>query len=148
MSDFHQAGLVSTLHRLGPVDAEHLEGQLLRHVSSKPIALVLPCLYSELEGQAVYRIVDQLKDVPYIDQIVLSMDRMNWEEFRHAARIFSQLPQRVRILWHDGPRMQVLIEELKTTELAVGEQGKGRGSWLALGYVLSTRRAKVIALHD
>ena len=148
MSDFHQAGLISTLHRLGKVDLERLEGELLRHVVNRPIALVLPCLYSELEGRAVHIIVEELKKVEYLDQIVLSMDQMDLDEFRHAASFFAPLPQRLRILWHDGPHMQELMQELEDNDLAVGEQGKGRGSWLAFGYVLATKRAAVVALHD
>jgi glucosyl-3-phosphoglycerate synthase len=148
VSDFHQAGLISTLHRLGDVDLEGLENELLRHVKRRPIALVLPCLYSELEGEAVSIIVEELKKVEYIDQIVLSMDQMDLDEFKSAASFFSQLPQHLRILWHDGPQMKRLIQELDDNELSIGETGKGRGSWLAFGYVLATQRAAVIALHD
>ncbi|MDA2938650.1 glycosyl transferase [Acidobacteria bacterium AH-259-A15] len=148
MSDFHQGGVISTLHRLGTVDVERLEKELLKHVQGCPIALVLPCLYSELEGEAVHTIVEELKKIQYIDQIVLSMDRMDLDEFKHAASFFSQLPQRVRILWHDGPQLQKFVDELEASELSVGEQGKGRGSWLAFGYVLATQRTAIIALHD
>ncbi|MCZ6877613.1 MAG: glycosyl transferase [Acidobacteria bacterium] len=148
MSDFHQAGMISTLHRLGNADPESLEKELLEHVETRPIALVLPCLYSELEGDAVPVIVEELKKVEYLDQIVLSMDQMDLEEFKNAAAFFSQLPQHLRILWHDGPHIQQLIEELEDNDLSVGEPGKGRGSWLAFGYVLATQRAAVIALHD
>lgn len=148
VSDFHQAGLISTLHRLGSVDLEGLEKELLRHVKRRPIALVLPCLFSELAGDAVPIIVEELKKVDYIDQIVLSMDQMTLDEFKSSASFFSQLPQHLRILWHDGPEMQRLISELDENELSIGEPGKGRGSWLAFGYVLATQRAAVIALHD
>ncbi len=110
--------------------------------------MVLPCLYSELQGEALDRIVEDLKEVRYIDQIVLSMDRMDRDQFQEAASYFSQLPQRLRILWHDGPRMKKLVRELESYELPVGEQGKGRGSWFSFGYVLATERASVIALHD
>ncbi len=148
MGDFHQSGLISTLHRIGNVDVEQLERELLRHVANRPIALVLPCLYSELEGQAVHTIVKELQNVEYVDQIVLSMDRMDRDQFHHAAKFFSDLPQRTRIIWHDGPRIQELLQELGENHLAVGEQGKGRGSWMAFGYVLATKRAEAVALHD
>ena len=140
--------MISTLHRLGNANPESLEEELLEHVKTRPIALVLPCLYSELEGEAVPVIVEELTKVEYLDQIVLSMDQMDLEEFKNAASFFSQLPQHLRILWHDGPHIQQLIEELEDNDLSVGGQGKGRGSWLAFGYVLATQRAAVIALHD
>ncbi len=148
MSDFHQTGVITTLHRLGQVNTAALERELVRHARNWPVSLVLPCLYSELAREAIHTIVEELKRVEFIDQIVLSMDRMNQEQFRHASEFFSVLPQRLRILWHDGPRMQQLISELEANELNIGEQGKGRGSWLAFGYVLASGRSSVIALHD
>ncbi len=148
MSDFHQGGVITTLHRLGEVALDQLERDLVKETANRPVSLVLPCLYSELERPAIHRILSELQQVPYLDQIVLSMDRMNERQFRHAAEFFSALPQRMRILWHDGPRMQELIQELTENELTIGEQGKGRGSWLAFGYVLATSRSAVIALHD
>jgi glucosyl-3-phosphoglycerate synthase len=92
--------------------------------------------------------VGQLKEVEYIEQVVVTMDQMNEEQFRHATEFFSVLPQDPRILWHDGPRMRKLVSELEENGLAIGEQGKGRGTWFAFGYVLATNRAKAIALHD
>jgi glucosyl-3-phosphoglycerate synthase len=148
MSDFHQSRSLTTLHRLGEFDLERLEDELCRYVKRRPLALVLPCLYSELEGEAIHLIVDELKNVRYIDQIILSMDRMDRRQFHHAAEFFSQLPQDLRIIWHDGPRMRDLVEELEKSHLSIGEQGKGRGSWFAFGYAIGEGRAKAIALHD
>lgn len=148
MADFHQSGVISTLHRLGEADLITLENALSKFVQTRPVALVLPCLYSELEGKAIHIIVEELRRVHYIDQIVVSMDQMDKKQFDHAVQFFSILPQQVRILWHDGPLMQELIQELEVNELSVGEQGKGRGCWFSFGYVLASRRAQVIALHD
>lgn len=148
MSDFQQARSITTLHRLGPVDVERLEGDLVGFVKRRPLALVLPCLYSELEKDAIHGIVGHLKQVRYIDRIVISMDRMNEQQFQSAARFFSQLPQEHRIIWHDGPRMTALVHELEESELPPGEQGKGRGSWFAFGFIIAEGRAKSIALHD
>ncbi|GAB4237512.1 MAG: cell wall biogenesis glycosyltransferase [Acidobacteriota bacterium] len=148
MADFQQARSITTLHRLGEPDLEWLEGQLQDYSRRRPVALVLPCLFSELEGEAIHGIVAELRRIPYISHIVLSMDRMNADQFQMAARFFSQLPQEHRILWHDGPRMRGLVAELEEAGLAVGEQGKGRGSWFAFGYVIGMGRARVIALHD
>lgn len=148
MADFHQSGVISTLHRLGDVDLEDLEAKLKEYVQTRPIALVLPCLFSELQGEAMRRIVDELTRAEYIDQAVVSMDRMDRSQSKEAAQFFSALPQRRRILWHDGPRIRRLIEELERNELSIGPQGKGRGCWLSFGYVLACNRQQVIALHD
>ena len=53
MADFHQTGVISTLHRLGKTDLRRLEADLLEFSDDRPVALVLPCLYSELHGPAL-----------------------------------------------------------------------------------------------
>ena len=148
MSDFQQARGISTLHRLGSLNLERLENELVRLTRNRPIALVLPCLYQELQGEAIHGIVSELAEVKYVNQFVVSMDRMNRDEFLRAAEFFSVLPQELTILWHDGPRLKALVQELESTGLSVGEQGKGRGSWLSFGYVLASGKSQAIALHD
>jgi glucosyl-3-phosphoglycerate synthase len=148
MSDFYQTGVVTTLHRLGPPNAERLERELVRLVRERPVALVLPSLYSELEGPALGHIVDELCKVPYIAQIIISLDRADQKQFYHAREFFSRLPHVHRIIWNDGPRLRSLFELLPKHDLNFGEPGKGRGAWVAHGYVLSQGQARVIAIHD
>ena len=74
MSDFHQTGVISTLHRLGRRDVVALERELVRHAEARPIALILPCLHAELRDVALKRIIDQLTNVPYLAQVIVSVD--------------------------------------------------------------------------
>src|SRR6266850_3068961 len=60
MSDFHQSGVITTFHRLGKYDLEAIEATLAEYAERRPIALVLPCLYSELEGPALKNILGHL----------------------------------------------------------------------------------------
>ena len=48
MADFHQNGIVATLHKLGDRSLEDLEAELTGYAENSPMALVLPALYSEL----------------------------------------------------------------------------------------------------
>ncbi len=148
MSDFYQTGVVTTLHRLGPPNVERLERELVPLVRERPLALVLPSLFSELNGPALGHIVDELSKVPFVQQIVISLDRADRKQFQYAREFFSRLPQEHRIIWNDGPRMQSLFELLPKHDLTIGEQGKGRGTWLAYGYILARGQAEVIAVHD
>ncbi len=148
MADFHQNGVVTVLHRLGRPNIEQLEIELERHASENPIALVLPTLYAELERPALKGIVETLKQVRYLNEIVISLDRASALEFRLAKQYFSALPQRVRIIWNDGARIQEILKLLVSHEIDIGLQGKGRGCWTAFGYVLARRQSKVIAQHD
>jgi hypothetical protein len=57
MADFYQTGVIATFHRLGMIDTENIETELTWHVHGRRIVLVLPYLYSELEGDALKGIV-------------------------------------------------------------------------------------------
>ncbi|TAJ09911.1 MAG: glycosyl transferase [Nitrospirae bacterium] len=148
MSDFHQNGVVAVLHRLGQPNLEQLEAELQRHATANPVALVLPSLYAELERPALKGIVEILKDVRYLNEIVISLDKASALEFRFARDYFSVLPQRVRLIWNDGPRIQGILKLLASQAIDVGLPGKGRGCWTAFGYVLARHQSKAIVLHD
>lgn len=94
MSDFYQAGVVATLHKLGRDNLEEIESKLARYTQERPIALVLPSLYSELAGEAATRIVDELKKVKYIKEIVVTLGPASDKEFDNARKFFSALPRR------------------------------------------------------
>lgn len=148
MSDFYQTGVVATFHRLGRVDLEKIEAELTWYTQERPVALVLPSLYSELEGDALKGIVRELKEVKYIKEIVVTLGPATEKEFKHAKKFFSVLPQKTSIIWNTGPRIDEIYKTIEKAELPTGEHGKGRSAWMAYGYVLSRQEFKAIALHD
>ena len=136
------------MHNLTRRSVEDIEVELVNFSSSRPIGLVLPSLYSELEAPALENIVSELARVPYLSRIVIGLDRANADEFNHAKKYFSRLPQDHVVIWHDGPRMQALDEELAALSLAPPELGKGRNVWYCFGYMLAERDVFAIGLHD
>ncbi len=148
MADFYQTGVVATLHRLGPHDLRGIEEELARHARERPIALVLPSLYSELQGEALKGIVDELKEVGYIKGVVVTLGPCSDKEFREAREFFSLLPQKTRILWNNGKRLKKIYSSIESEELNTGAEGKGRSVWMAYGYILSQHEFSAIALHD
>ncbi len=148
MGDFHQFGVVTTLHQLNQRPLEMLEDDLLEFSKKKPMALVLPSLYSELEGPALNSIVNEIASVPYLEQIVVGLDRADASQFRYALQFFERLPQRPDILWNDGPRLREIDQLLQQKGLAPMEAGKGRNVWYMFGYILASGRAQTVALHD
>jgi glucosyl-3-phosphoglycerate synthase len=148
MSDFYQTGVVATFHRLGRLNLEKIEAELTWYSQERPIALVLPSLYSELEGDALKRIVRELMDVKYIREIVVTLGPASTEEFNYARKFFSVLPQKTSILWNSGDRLSELYKVIENAGLPIGEPGKGRSAWMAYGYILSQQDFHVIALHD
>jgi glucosyl-3-phosphoglycerate synthase len=148
MGDFYQNGIVTTLHNLAHRPLADMEAELERFSRQRPMGLILPSLYSELEGEALPRILQELVEVPYLSQIVIGLDRADKEQYRRALQFFDCLPQHHRVLWNDGPRLQALDRQLQAKDLAPRELGKGRNVWFCMGYVLASGQTESVALHD
>ncbi len=148
MGDFHQNGIIATLHNLSRRSISDLERELIEFSRHRLMGLILPSLYSELETPALENIVRELTRVPYLNEIIIGLDRANEEQYRHALTFFDRLPQHHRILWNDGPRLRAVDAKLAEHGLAPDQPGKGRNVWYCYGYALSTGRADAIALHD
>lgn len=148
MGDFYQNGVITTLHNLCDRPIDELETELAHYGRRRPMSLVLPSLYSELEGPALSHIVDELASVPYLNEIVIGLDRADEQQYRNALGFFERLPQHHRVLWNDGPRLREIDALLQDLDLAPREPGKGRNVWYCLGYVLATGRGESVALHD
>jgi len=148
MADFYQTGVIATFHRFGNIDLKRMESELTEFSRHRPIALVLPSTYAELEASPIKQIMKEIKEVPYLNEIVVTMGRTNQKQFTRAKEFFSSFPQRTRIIWNTGPGIEELRKLLEENGLFVGEDSKGRSCWIAYGYILSQEESKVIALHD
>jgi glucosyl-3-phosphoglycerate synthase len=148
MADFYQTGIVPTLHRLRPDRIERLEGDLEKFARQKPIALVLPALYSEFEKPAMGKIIKELQKVRYLHRIVLALGKATLENFAHVRELFENFYTPVNIIHIESERIQSLLRMLDERGLSAGPDGKGRSCWLSYGYVLATGDCDVIALHD
>ncbi|OAN98429.1 glycosyl transferase [Parasphingorhabdus sp.] len=146
--DFHQNGSISTLHNLTDRPVEALEQELLGFAETRPMSLVLPSLFSELEGPALGNIIDELAQVPYLDNIIIGLDQADKDQFEYAKSYFGRLPQKHQILWNSGPRLMALDRELQDHQLSPDEPGKGRNVWFCFGYFLAGTKADVVGLHD
>ncbi|MEA3274181.1 MAG: glycosyl transferase [Pseudomonadota bacterium] len=158
MADFHQEPLITTLHALYEAFDRasyltSLERRLEQHAQHESISLLLPSLHSEMQNAGVLdRILDEIQDVRYLNNIVVALGCAPEEaQFREAKEYFGRLetPQRdVRVVWIDGPRIQHLLGEMSEREIPTGVRGKGQSVWVALGYLFARDESDVIALHD
>lgn len=148
MSDLYQSGLIATLHKLGKKNLAKIEAELLWYSKDRPIALVLPSLYSELKGEALKKIISELKNVNYIKEVVITLGPCTKDEFLNARDFFSGLPQKKTIIWNSGKKIAGIYKAIENEGLQLGEVGKGKSAWMAYGYVLSRKDIRVIALHD
>lgn len=158
MADFHQEGMITTLHALYEAFdtreyLQNLERKLESYAAHQKICLLLPCLHAEIKNPSVLdRITDEIDKVSYLNSVVVALGGAPDEtQFQEAKEYFAKLqrPERaVEIIWVEGPRVQKIFQEIQQREIHTGVQGKGQSVWIALGYILGREQADVIALHD
>jgi glucosyl-3-phosphoglycerate synthase len=158
MPDFHQEGIVTTLHALyESFDREEyltsLERKLEEYSHHLSICLLLPCYYTELHNpQILDNIMSEIQKVRYLKCIVIAFNGSSEEsDFRGAQEYFRKLrtsERDVKLVWVDGPRMQGIFQDIQKKEIPTGVQGKGQSVWITLGYIFARDDCDVIALHD
>ena len=148
MADFHQNGVISTLHNLSNRSLVEIENELRHYSKQAPIELILPSLYTELKGDALKKIVSCLSEVKYLNHITIGLDKATKSEFKSAKKFFSKLNQSHSVIWNDSPKMKKLDNDFKKLGIAPDQPGKGKNVWYCMGYTYSRNEAKSIALHD
>ena len=148
MSEFSQNGVVATLHDFSNRDIKDLENDLKKFSRDRKMELILPCLFSELEGKALPNIVNEISKTNYLNHIIIGLDSANEEQARKAWNFFKKLGHPFTILWNDGSSLLELDKELKSHNLAPQELGKGRNVWYCLGMAIARGEARSVALHD
>ena len=148
MSEFSQNGVVATLHDFSNRNLKDLEQDLKKFSKDRKMELILPCLYSELEGNALPNIVNEISKTNYLNHIIIGLDRANEDQAKTAWKFFKKLNCPFTILWNDGPNLLKLDKELKNYNLAPQELGKGRNVWYCLGMAIARGEARSIAFHD
>ena len=89
MGDFYQNGIITTLHNLGHRPVSEMHQDLIRFSRRRPMGLILPLF--ELEGKALPLIINELKGVPYLNQIVIGLDKANEDQYVHALQFFFRI---------------------------------------------------------
>jgi glucosyl-3-phosphoglycerate synthase len=148
VAEFAQNGAIVTLHRLGGERASAIQAELEHFARTRHITLVLPCQYEDLARPALRAIVADLREVSYLDRIVVSLGKTPPGGLQLARQCFATLPHSVSIVWNDGPRIQSLYRQLAREGFEAGCDGRGRTFWIAAMYALSRGDCDVIAAHD
>jgi glucosyl-3-phosphoglycerate synthase len=148
MSDFHQIGSVTSLPRLGSRPLKDLEDRILALSRRFPVALVIPMVPGEMDRPALQRILHELEQVGYLESLVVSLNRANADDYVRCHDFFASYPGRKVVLWNESPAIQEFLDEMQSVGLYIGEPGKGRACWLAMGYVLAEERAEYMAFQD
>lgn len=148
MSDFKQSGTIVTLPRMRPGDEARREEELATHARRTPLALVVPCLVSELEQPALAGMVSKLAGAPFLDTVVISLDRADAAGYERALEYFRALRLRTMVVWNDAESVAAIIREIDSAVRQLGPRGKGRAVWVALGAVIAEERVEAVAFLD
>ena len=148
MGDFSQNGIVANLHDFSTRTTDQIEKDLEKFSKTRPMELILPCLYSELEGDALPKIVNEISKTKYLNHIIIGLDKANKLQAKKAWKFFKKLKTPFSILWNDGPKLKKLDKELKKIDLAPKQMGKGRNVWYCIGMAIARDEARSVALHD
>lgn len=143
--DFKQER-IATLHDFN-IDKKKLIKSVSESASIRPVTVIMPMLYREINGTSLINIKKGLNKCTYLKEIVIPLAAKNEKEFRHVKRFFSDLEIPHLIMWCNGPKIEKLLNELNSDGINLFSYlGKGRDVWLALG--VATLRSYAIALHD
>lgn len=148
MGEFSQNGVVANLHDFSTRTTDQIEKDLEKFSKTRPMELILPCLYSELEGDALPKIVNEISKTKYLNHIIIGLDKANKLQAKKAWKFFKKLKVPFSILWNDGPKLKKLDKELKKIDLAPKQIGKGRNVWYCIGMAIARDEARSVALHD
>lgn len=158
MGDFHQEGMITTLHGLyEALDREQyldcLEKRLQSHSQRLRITLLLPCLHRDIHSTgALERICREIRKVNYLHHVVVALGGApERKDFLEAVQMFLPLASQHRhvwVVWVDGPRVQEILGQMSQRQIHTGVKGKGQSVWIALGYLFARGDSDVIALHD
>ena len=148
MGEFSQNGVVANLHDFSTRTTDQIEKDLEKFSKTRPMELILPCLYSELEGDALPKIVNEISKTKYLNHIIIGLDKANKLQAKKAWKFFKKLKIPFSILWNDGPKLKKLDKELKKIDLAPKQMGKGRNVWYCIGMAIARDEARSVALHD
>ena len=153
MGSFYQNGIVANLHDFSygtssEANYKKLENDLMKFSKNNPMELILPCLFSEISGKALPKIINEINKTKFLNHIVIGLDRANKNQYKEASNFFENLKIPYSILWNDGSRLMELDKELKEKGLSPKEFGKGRNVWFCIGMTLARGKAESIALHD
>jgi len=150
MADFYQHARLPTLHHLATPDSTVREAELVELTRDRPVALLLPALQAETGRPALPAILRQVAEVPYISQIVLSMNGMDEAQMHSALRQCAEWAagKPLTFLWNDGPALQAVNQRLTQAGWGGNHSGKGANIWMGLAYLKARQHRGIVISHD
>lgn len=95
--------------------------------------------FSEPELQPVFEnILKQLKDVPYLSEIIFGLDRATEDEAVLLRELIEENKiKNYLIQWNDGPGFKGIYEKLNDAGFNISAPGKGKNMFLSFGIAMA-----------
>jgi glucosyl-3-phosphoglycerate synthase len=150
MADFHQPTILPTLHHLGAAQGVATEEQLREWKQERPVALLLPALYVECERPAFPRILEEVAQSAWVDEVVVTMNQMREAECEAALEFLRRhlRGKRARLLWNDGPALLEVWQEMEQLGCPPYLEGKGTNIWMGLAWLQAMGHPGWVISHD
>jgi glucosyl-3-phosphoglycerate synthase len=144
MSDFAQSGPVCTLQQLAETNVAKREEELAELSRSAPVAVILPCHAADLPNPAFARIVAEVQSMPFVSELVVSMNGVDTATYTKARHLCQQTRQNTRVLWNDNDAARKALRGLGIT----AADGKGTNVWLACGLLRAENQCAFAVTQD
>jgi glucosyl-3-phosphoglycerate synthase len=150
MADFYQHGRLPTLHHLADSDVLSREQELVKWSKDSPVALLLPAFFPEFQKSALPRMLREIGTVPYINEVVLSINGTTAEELAivHALCRECLGEKPFRVLWNDGAVAQSIYAKVAEAGGPAYRPGKGSNIWMGVLHLAARAEHAVVACHD
>lgn len=120
------------------------------------ISLVIPAIPREFESDsALETIREGLRDIPYVNELVVVLNKDSDKEcFDHARGFFSDIGMNYKILWADGPNVNEALKEVDENKtIYFGDREKlvacrGKGMAVHIGDLYSSLGSDVLVHFD
>jgi glucosyl-3-phosphoglycerate synthase len=100
-----------------------------------------------MDGPAWPVIMDQLRQVHWVQELVLALGTPSRDDFDRARDELAQLPMKSMVVWPGSDNLKGVFSEAGD-RIDIGSPGKGRDVWIAMGYLLGRGGLYAVGLHD
>ncbi len=150
MPDFYQHARLPTLHHLADCDLIARERELAEWTKDRPLALLLPALYSEFKKTALPRMLREIAGVPYVSDVIITVNHATASQMNKArTQCEAWLGDKpFTLLWNDGPELQAIHRQIAECGHSPYRDGKGTNIWTGVAYLAALGKHRIVASHD
>jgi glucosyl-3-phosphoglycerate synthase len=137
---------ITTIHDFC-IEEGRLKKSLEDVVMERPVAIIIPMLFQEIQTPSLGNIIDHLNTCSYIHEVIVALAASNAGEYAKVKEYFKRLNTPHLLVWCNGPNIQDVLLSLKERGIDLSIfAGKGKDAWIAAG--IASLDSYAIVLHD